>query len=322
MSLPEPLKGLRTAPRALLVVFLLLALGCSREQARPLHVATNVWPGYEPIYLAQSLGYFSPGSVTLHEMPNASDVIMAFRNHAVEAAALTLDETFQLLQDGIDVRILMVLDVSNGADAVLARPGIDTLAGLKGKRVGVESSALGGYLLSRALDAARLKPEEITVLQAKVNEQEQSYLSGQVDAVVTFDPVRTRLLARGAKVLFDSKRIPDEIFDVLVVDAETCRVHADQVRELKLGWYRALAYLRANPANACRMMAKRERITPGEFRDALAGLSFPDAADDRRLLAGGLLPPARRLAQVMLEAKLLRHPVDPARLLAENGGSR
>jgi len=81
--------------------------GCGVEPAPPLRIGTNVWPGYEPLYLARELGYLDPRSVHLVEYPSASEVIRAFRNHAIEAAALTFDEVLLLTQDGFKPRVVL-----------------------------------------------------------------------------------------------------------------------------------------------------------------------------------------------------------------------
>jgi len=44
----------------------------------------------------------------------------------------------------------------------------------------------------------------------------------QVDAIVTFEPVKSELLSSGANILFDSHQIPGRIVDVLVV-RKNCR---------------------------------------------------------------------------------------------------
>ena len=62
----------------------------------PILLGTNVWPGYEPLYLARSLGYWDDSSVKLVEYSSASQVIRAFRNDAIHIAALTLDEVLLL----------------------------------------------------------------------------------------------------------------------------------------------------------------------------------------------------------------------------------
>jgi len=307
-----------------MLLFALCLVGCTKEPVEPLHVATNVWTGYEPLYLARSLGYFSDASVRLHELPNSADVIKAFRNKAIDVAALTLDEALLLLQDGIAARIMLIMDVSNGADAIMASPEIRTIKDLKGKRVGVESLAEGAYMLSRALEKGGLEPGDIRVVQVALEEHENAYLLGQVDAVVTFEPVRTKLLARGAHIIFDSSRIPGEIFDVLVVQPGMDRSHAGELRQLEEGWYMAVAYLRTDSFDACRRMAKREGLTPEQFQSALGGLNIPDKAASRRLLNGTFLATARYLVDVMLQEKLLRVKVDPSRLLgpAQTGRTR
>ncbi len=88
-------------------VLALSLAGCGVEPAPPLRIGTNVWSGYEPLYLARELGYLDPRSVHLVEYPSASEVIRAFRNQAIEAAALTFDEVLLLTQDGFEPRVVL-----------------------------------------------------------------------------------------------------------------------------------------------------------------------------------------------------------------------
>ena len=137
-----------------LLVLGMLVAACTPEPAPVLRVGTNVWPGYEPLYLARELGYFEAGPVSLEEYASATDVIRAFRNHAIEAAAVTLDEALLLVDSGQRPRVVLVMDVSNGADVILGQAGMQQLVDLKDRRIGVEHGALGAYVLSRALTLA------------------------------------------------------------------------------------------------------------------------------------------------------------------------
>ena len=40
------------------LIILTSLFSCSAEQESPLRVGTNIWPGYEPFYLARDLGYY------------------------------------------------------------------------------------------------------------------------------------------------------------------------------------------------------------------------------------------------------------------------
>lgn len=124
----------------LAVLVLVLCLGgCSRESAPALRIGTNVWIGSEPLYLARELGHLAPQAVRLVEYPSASEVLRAYRNQALDGMVISLDEVLVLASDELKPKIVSVVDVSRGADVVVARGGLRTMKDLKGKRVAVET---------------------------------------------------------------------------------------------------------------------------------------------------------------------------------------
>jgi NitT/TauT family transport system substrate-binding protein len=285
--------------------------------ATPLRLGTNVWPGYEPLYLAADRSSWQGRlNVRLVEYPSATEVLRAFRNRALEAAALTLDEVLMLREAGLPVRVVTVLDISHGGDVILARPEISSFSALRDKRIGVEATALGAYVLSRALQLHGLSLDEIVLVRADADEHEGLYLAGDVDAVVTFEPVRTRLLAAGARELFSSVEIPGEIVDVLVVHADVAESKPGIVRAMVSDWFAALAYMETEAHAAAQFTAKRLRISPGEVIASYEGLKLPDVAENRRLLGGGLEPTVQRLHHLLVDESLLQGPVDTRDLLS------
>lgn len=296
-------------------IFLLLALllgGCGMEQEPPLRIGTNLWPGYEPLYLARDLGYLDGTPVQLKEFPSASEVIRAFRNGTLEGAALTLDEVLLSLESGMDLALVLVFDISHGADVILGRPGITTLADLRGRSVGVEASALGAYLLSRALQLAGLQPTDVRMIPLPVDEHPRAWQEERIDALVTFEPVRGQLLNQGAVELFDSSQIPGEIVDVLVVRRDVLKARPERVQALLTAWFKALDYLQAEPADAANRIVRRLKISPQALQDALQGLRLPDQAENLALVGGPnptLAASADRLHGLMLDLKLLKAPV-------------
>ena len=106
--------------------FVLLALllsACSPQPSEPLRIASSPWPGYEPLYLAREIGYLPDNLANIYELPSSDITLESFINRSADLATLTLDETLDLLHSGVKLRILVVLDVSNGADAVMVSPG-------------------------------------------------------------------------------------------------------------------------------------------------------------------------------------------------------
>src|SRR5215831_16153809 len=312
----------RSARKSLTVlacVALALAAGCARESEPPLRIGTNVWIGSEPLYLARELGQLDPKVVQLVEYPSASEVLRAFRNQAIDGMVISLDELFGLAVDGLQPRIILAVDVSHGADAVVGRSGMRTMRDLKGKRVAVESGALGAFVLSRALALNGMRASDVNVVHLESNEQPSAFDKGRVDGAVTFDPYRAQLLRAGATTLFDSTRIPGEIVDLLAVRSSVIENKPKAVETLLGGWLSATDYMKRDPADAARRMGIRQQISGDQFLESLRGLHIPSRSENLKML-GGMKPElavtGRRLLALMLEAKLLSRSVEIERVLA------
>ena len=310
-----------------IVVLGLLAgalVGCSSEPASTstpqARLGTNLWPGYEPFYLARELGILPSSQVQLVEYPSASEVIRGFRNGALDAAALTLDEVLLLAQNNIPVKVVLVLDISAGGDVIMARPEIERFEDLAGKRIGVESNALGAYVISRALELNGMALKDVRIEKVAVSGHEAAYRSGQVDAVVTFEPVRTALARHGAREIFSSKAIPGEIVDVLVVHEDYLNKHGAQVAAIVDSWFNALRYMDEQRPRAYRIIAERLKLTPVEVAASYQRLILADREVNRQQLSGDqalLGDTLKLLDRAMRDHLLLHREVDLSSLVAD-----
>jgi NitT/TauT family transport system substrate-binding protein len=300
----------------LLVGLALLMGACAPEPSPPMRIGTSPWPAGEILFLARQQNLLDERSFRLVEFSNSSEINRAFRNRTIEVAALTMDEVLYTVQNGMDPVIILVQDESRGADALLARPECKNLAALKGKRIAVEPGSIGAYFLTRALQHGGLTLKDVVPVHLPLEAHLRAYREGRVDAVVTYEPERSKLLEQGAEVLFDSRRLPGEIVDVLVVRRDYLVGHPERLTQLRRAWFSARAYLEHSRNAAIQIMAAREHVSPVEFEAMLHGLHLPDEVENRTLLGGPapqLLPAATRLQNVMSEAGLLRGvvPVRP-----------
>ena len=294
--------------------------GCSKQEAAPLRVGSVIWPGYEPFYVARHMGWLDATQIHLMEYTANSEIIRAFGNGAIDAGMVTLDEALVLAQDVPDIRLVLVTDISHGADVIMAKPEITSLKDLKGHRVGAETSALGAYVLMRALQMADMKPQDLEIVPLDPTEHVAAFAQGRVDAVVAYEPSRTKLRNMGARQIFDSTQIPGEIVDVVVVRDTYLEAHPDTVKHLVQAFYRARTYFKDKPQEAAKIASLRAKISPAEFLASLEGLPLPDAAESRRMLTGQpppLLKNAQSLAAIMREKGLLTKAVDATALFDE-----
>lgn len=295
-----------------------LLAACAPDYQKPLTVGTNVWTGNEPLYLARNLGYYDERRLRLVELSSSAQSMDALRSGRLDGASLTLDEALTLASEGVPLRVVWVLDVSAGADAVLGRPGVETLADLRGRRIGVEQTATGAYLLDAALHRAGLTAADVDVVPLPVDAHVEEFRQGNVDALVTFDPARQLLLGEGARALFDSRQLPGEIVDVLVVRDDALECCAGDIRRLIAGQQRALAYLARHREDALARMATRLGLSPADVAQSLSGLVLPDTSYNQTLLGSktpALQASAQRQAELMQRHGLLATALDTRGLL-------
>ena len=290
--------------------------GCETQQ-QPIRLGTNIWPGYEPLYLAHEIGELDADRIRLVGYPSATEVISAFRNQAIEAASLTLDEALQLIDNGLPIKVILVHDVSHGADAIVARPDIRQFSDLEGRTIAVESTALGAFVITRALQQHGLDISAVELRHLDVNQHEAAYRAGEVDAAVTFEPFNTRLKELGAHEIFTSREMPGEIIDVLVVHEAVYKTRLHDLRHLTQSWFAALDYLEAEPLKAAEIMGKRLKLSDREVLASYEGMELPTQAQNIAMLLEGndLL---HELARIMSQHQLIRNEIELDQVLSTN----
>lgn len=293
-----------------------LLAGCGPRYEPPLMVGTNIWAGYEPLYLARDLGYYDGQPLRLVELGSTTQVMDALRTGRLDVAGVTLDEALTLAHEGVPISVIWVMNISAGADVIIARPPLAQVSDLRGRRVGVEQTAVGAYMLQGALQQAGLKVGEVTVVPLPIDEHVAAWRSGSVDALVTFDPARHVLLHEGGQEIFDSRSLPGEIVDVLVARHSALQCCEQRIAALLRGQRQALDYLAQQRDDALLRMSRRPGTQPEDVGRALAGMELPDSARNRSLLqapASGQGPTlhdtAQRLAHIMRAKDILSHAV-------------
>ena len=212
-------------------------------------------------------------------------------------------------QDGQKLTVVMIFDISAGADMLIARTGLATLADLKGQRIGYEQSSVGELLLSEILTTANLSRDDVKLVPLSVDKHLAAWQRNELDAAVTYEPVASDLLEHGAHKLFDSRQIPNTIIDVLAIRSDLLESQASAIRHLAQSHFKALDHLKRNPQDAAYRMAEHLMLKAGDVTPAFKGLLLPDATYNRRLMAGAtpeLLATARKLSAVMVKNQLLK----------------
>lgn len=282
----QPLfRAFRHLVRLTLAATLLIgAAGCEAPPRAPLTVGLNPWMGYDPLVLARERRLFAHDVLKVVELESTMDSARQLRNGLIDAAGLTLPEAIELAASGTDIRIIAILSQSKGADAVVAAPSLRLPSDLRGRRLALEDTALASTMLARLCEQGRMRADEVSRVYAPAVMHEEMMRRGQVDAVITFEPVVSRLVAAGFRTVLDSARIQGEVIDVLVVRDEVADARWLDVGLLLSAFDDGRRALLADPRAAAELLAPGLDLRGDEYVEALQRIRFFSAHESRALI--------------------------------------
>lgn len=285
-----------------------------RVDEPPLRIAINAWPGYEFATLAREKGFFAEEGVEVEilELSSLSDSRRAFERGQVDGFFATLVEVLVAREiAGRPSQIAMVTDWSDGADVIMSRAGVGSVEELRGKRIGVETDSVNAIVLARALERHGLHLSDVHVVPCPQLRMRAALEAGEVDAVVTYPPFSLEVASvPGAKQVFSTREIPNEIVDVLAVAQAVTETRAEAVEGFKRAFFRAQEYAKQQPAEAFAIMAQRQRVSVADFEAALSdGLRLVGAKEQEQFLGhnGSLRDTMQRTRDAMKSIGMLPH---------------
>lgn len=270
---------------------LTLASNAARA-APPLRIGYSDWPGWVAFQVGIDKGWFKEAGVAVEfSWFDYSASMEAFAAGKLDGVTMTNGDALVTGAGGAKSVMLLLTDYSNGNDMIIGRPGIKTLAGLKGKKIAVERGLVEHLLLLNGLQKIGLSERDVTLVNAKTNEMPQMLASGDVAAVGAWQPVAGQALKAvpGSHTLYTSANEPGLIYDTLAVNPVSAKARQADWQKVVGVWNRIVGYIN-NPAtqpDAVRIMAARVGITPAAFLPILQGTHLLNMADGKKVYVKG-----------------------------------
>ena len=244
--------------------------------AAPLKIGYSDWPGWVAWEVAIEKQWFKEAGVDVEfEWFDYVASMDAFAAGKLDAVGMTNGDALVIGSTGAKSVMIMVNDYSNGNDMIIAKPGINSVKELKGKKIGVEVGFVSHLMLLDALEKAGLSENDVELINVPTNETPQVLASGDVDAIVAWQPSSGQALVSvpGSKAVATSKDAPGLIYDMYVVSPSSyANRKADWEKVVKV-WYKVVDFVN-NPktqAEALSIMAARVGLTPEEYAPLLKG---------------------------------------------------
>lgn len=262
----------------LVIVF---SSGCAQKQQKPkiarINIAFQEWVGYGPFYLAQEKDFMRQEGIELVFIDEQLDSARrdAFKQGMLDCEAGTIDLLVSKAAQDTPVVAVMEVDMSFGADAIVADANIKTLEGLVGKKVALARDDVGETFISTLFYKKGLTFSNVITVPQQPEEVAQAFLNGEADACVTWEPQVSQALKRpGAHILASSREYPGIIVDVLNVRKDLVESNPGLVKKLMRGWFKGLKFYKEHSVEASGIIAKYYQITPEQYRKQIEGLRW------------------------------------------------
>lgn len=262
--------------KLLALALLVLSTAAFSARAEPLKIGYSDWPGWVSWEVAIENGWFEEAGVDVQfEWFDYVASMDAFAAGQLDAVGMTNGDTLVTGSTGAPGVMILLHDYSNGNDMIVAAPGIETVSDLQGKKIGVEIGFVGHLLLLNALEKSGLTEADVELVNVPTNETPQVLASGDVDAVVAWQPSSSLALDSmpGSKAIYTSADEPGLIYDLLVASPTSLAQNREEWKKVIKVWYRIVDYINdpSTRDDAIEIMAARVGLTPEEYEPFLAG---------------------------------------------------
>ncbi len=258
----------------LIILLLTIFSGCSVEEPQSLRIGVSTWAGFEFLFLAEQKGFFKEENLDVEfvEFSSLSDTRRAYERGQIDGLGTTVVEVFYAREQSPNkvLQIFQIVDSSNGADVILSNIDIKDGKALRGKKIGLELSSLGVYVLARGLETFGLTLADVNTIAMDQMSLGEALSNRTLDAIVTYPPVAIQVQQdTKANTLFSSAQIPNEVIDVLAIDKAVIKQRPSDIKKLLNAYHKAIRYTKENPQDAYRIMSEHEKITPQELEHIL-----------------------------------------------------
>lgn len=271
------------------VIAAVMLFSASAHASEPLRVGYSDWPGWVLWEVAIQKQWFKQEGLDVKfEWFDYVASMDAFAAGKIDIVGMTNGDTLVTGSTGAKGIMFLLNDYSNGNDMIVAKPGINSVKDLKGKKIGVEIGFVDHLLVLNALKKNGLKESDVTLVNVPTNETPQVLASGQVDAIAAWQPSSGIALKQvpGSKPIYTSADEPGLIYDVYAASPKVyAKRKADLKKFLKV-WYRAVDYFYdpKTREDAIKIMASRVGLKPAEYKKFVAGTKILKLSEAKKYM--------------------------------------
>jgi NitT/TauT family transport system substrate-binding protein len=239
------------------------------------------WFGFAPVFVADAKGYFAEEDLTVTWAfdNDRANVLPALETGAIDCTMRTIGESMARPRSAeTSGTIIATIDISIGADGVVAGPDIESVADLVGKTFAGEINHPGTVLTQVALNEIGKSIADMDMRLINTDDSIAVFEDDSIAAVATWEPMLSQIVNNtsrtGSKVLLSSADYEGLITDVIIVRTDDYQENPEKYAKFLRGIFRAIDDYMEDPDDFIALSASEYDVPDAEMKEALAGVKY------------------------------------------------
>ncbi len=271
------------------------------------------WTGFAPLTLAKEAGLFKKHGldVTIVKVPQASRHL-AILSGDIQCAATTVETWVVWNANGVETREIFQLDKSYGADGMVVRNDIASIADLKGKTVAASAPGTAPYFtLAWFLHKNGLSVKDVKVVNMEPGPAAQAFLAGQNDAAMTYEPYLSTVREKpdAGKIIATTLDYP-MIMDTVGCTPKFLEENPEAAKALAEGYFDALDYIATNKDEAYKIMGADVKQSGEDFGKSAAYLRWQGREENKKFFSSELKAFSEEAGALLKEIGVIKEVPD------------
>lgn len=285
-----------------------------------MRVGVPTWIGYGAIYIAKEAGLLGGLQLEIRRSDDSNVFNAAMLRGELDAYCTTLDTHVIAAAAGVPGHAVYLFDESAGADGIVAKPLYSTVQDLRGRTIAAQTGFPNHFFLLHVMKTAGLRAADYRHLNLDSDKAGAAFVSGSLDAAVTWEPWLTQARETGrGKLIASTREHPGLIVDALIASPNSLTRRGSVWPVLVEGLQKAVELWRSDPQRGNEIVGRNFSLKPDVVERMVAGVRFLDRPTNRRYLApqGQATTTLANAIAIWQEAKLIRKKPDVSALVTD-----
>ncbi|KKQ28255.1 MAG: ABC-type nitrate/sulfonate/bicarbonate transport system, ATPase component [Candidatus Magasanikbacteria bacterium GW2011_GWC2_37_14] len=249
---------------------------------KSIKIGVFTWIGVAPFYIAKELNLFKKKGldITLVQIEKNDDRSKALNNGDVDLLDTTFDRFLLDRQKNDQLKIISLLNRSNGGDALVVRNDIKNIKNLVGKRIGVEKNWVNQTFLEYLLNKNNIDLKDVELVNLDESDGGMLMLQNKIDGAVMWEPWLSRVIKLSPAHILASTEKESVIVDVLVGSKEFLEDKESEIKKITEVLFEVKEIINNNVKQSADIISTYLGITKQEATEQLKKVLFFDKKDN------------------------------------------